>query len=444
MVALGPVSAGANGRFPAAQHVVVGPGRDATVVALRTTFGLLVSRDGARSFRWVCEDAMFYPDALASAQIIDPPIEVSASGRVVFGHPGGVRSLTDGCDIAGHPGADGRNVVDLAADPAGAVIYAAQYDPSTETSTILRGVHPALEFVPAGSPLARTEVFTLDVAPGDPRRLYLSGVAAGLRTPVLFRSEDGGQSWQAAAAGVHLGDEAFVSGVSPVDPGTVFVRINEGFGSSLLRSRDGARGFTVVARSPDPMTGFALSDDGQTVWYGSVNGGLFRSRDGGETFAPVNPLPVLALRFHAGALWVSSDWQATFALGRSVDGAETFAAVLRFEDIEGPVACASPSPGTAACVAVWPRQRRALAPPRLDGGTPRDAVGPEVSLPVDDVGSPAEAGPDAGAPGTPPPGHCGCAAPGPAGRGRGAAFLAGLALLGRRDRRRRPLQPDCS
>jgi len=416
-------------------------------VSLRTTFGLLVSGDGARSFHWVCEDAMFYPDALASAQIIDPPVEVGASGRVVFGHPAGVRTMTTGCDITDCPGAEGRNVVDLAADPAGTTIFAAQYDPSTETSTILRGTESALAFVPVGPALARTEVFTLDVAPSRPARLYLSGVAVGSRSPVLLRSDDGGAQWMAAAQGANLGDGAYVSGVSPVDADTVFVRVSDSFGGALLRSTDGALGFTVVARSADPMTGFAISDDGRRVWYGSVNGGLFRSDDGGEVFVQVQSLPVLGMRFHAGVLWVISDWQTVFALGSSTDGGSTFTPRLRFEDIVGPPVCAPVTPGSAACASAWPQQQRALAPLRPDGGPPRDAAPLDATAPPDDGAVFVDATTDRGvpqdAPAAQPPADCGCAVPG-RGRSRGEGALVIVGALGAALWwRRRWLQHDC-
>lgn len=441
--------AGANGRFPSAQHVVVGPAGGSDVVALRSTFGLVVSRDGGRRFQWVCEDALFYPDALASARVLDPPIEVDAVGRVVFGHPAGVRTLTTGCDIAQRDGTDDRNVVDLAASPDGTVVFAAQYDARREESVTLRATAPALGFVPTGPALARTEVYTLEVAPSDPLRLYLSGVAVGTRSPLVLRSRDGGATWQAAAEGVALGDEAFVSGVSGVDADTVYVRINEGFGSALLRSRDGAATFRVVARSADPMTGFALAADGRTVWFGSINGALHRSDDGGDSFVQVNRLPVLALRAQGDSLWMCSDWQRDFALGRSRDRGATFEPVLRFEDLEGPTACTAPNPGVAACATAWPRQRAALAPPRLDASVRVDATA-DASLrdaPADAAARDAGDGldparPDAALVSPTRGAGCGCVVAG-APRERRGWVLAAAAAAWWLGRRRGALQRDC-
>src|SRR5690606_19038259 len=60
--ALGPGlrgSAHANGRPPATNGVYLHPG-DPDAVFVRSTFGLLVSRDGGCSFRWICERAIGY------------------------------------------------------------------------------------------------------------------------------------------------------------------------------------------------------------------------------------------------------------------------------------------------------------------------------------------------------------------------------------------------
>lgn len=129
----------------------------------------------------------------------------------------------------------------------------------------------------------------------------------------------------------------------------LYVRVVEGFGSALLRSGDGGAHFEVVARTRDAMLGFAISDDGRTVWYGSPDEGLFRATDGGQRFTRVGMLPTHGLRFHGGALWLVTDWvRQPWALGRSMDAGEHFEAVLRFEDVLGPPMCARPSEGTVA------------------------------------------------------------------------------------------------
>src|SRR6187402_1605596 len=66
----------ANGRFPAANHLVVHPEAPRELV-LRATFGLLVSRDAGATWHWVCERAVGFSGAQ------DPPVLVTQGGAVL-------------------------------------------------------------------------------------------------------------------------------------------------------------------------------------------------------------------------------------------------------------------------------------------------------------------------------------------------------------------------
>ena len=440
-----PSTAFANGRFPAAQQVVVGPGARSDVVALRTTFGLLVSRDGGHSFRWYCEDLLYFP--FVPGLSFDPPVEVSSRGEVVLGFEDGAHSLTDGCDVSDLRSVSHREITDLAATPDGATLYATESTTGSR-SYVLRA-DASLTFQRMGDGVDRMRFVTVEVAASRPERVYASGFDdSASRTPRLLRSDDGGATLVAVATATPLGDEAYISGVDPTDPQVVYVRVVEGLGSTLLRSADGGEHLAVVARTADPMVGFALSDDGATVWYGSAEGGLHRSTDRGLHFTAIGTIPSLGLRFHGGTLWLVTDWlRQPWALGRSMDGGEHFEAVLRFEDVPGPPECASPSEGTSICIDRWPAFRSTIEPPtRPDAGAPMDArvaapdvpATPDAPPPVD--GPPAaDAALDAAAPTADVAapriaiGHdCGChASPSP----RAQWGLALLALVIRRRRR---------
>src|SRR5262245_46688717 len=68
-------TAHANGRFPEAQTFESAPGTDGKTVFLRTTFGVLVSRDRGEHWRWICERALGYGGQW------DPAIAVTRDGR---------------------------------------------------------------------------------------------------------------------------------------------------------------------------------------------------------------------------------------------------------------------------------------------------------------------------------------------------------------------------
>lgn len=426
----GASPARANGRFPTAQQVLLGPGTSSRLVVLRVTFGLLVSRDAGRTFRWHCEELMYDPFPLPL--VIDPPVEITRFGTVVYGFNHGISALTDGCSATPQSDLADRDITDLAATPDGATIFAIDGTLGSP-GRILRASANTLRFAPVGSPLTGVRLTTLDVAPTDPQRLYLSGADA-LGNPLLLRSDDGGATVRALSAAADLGDEAFVAGVDPADPQVVYVRTSRGLGSSLLRSDDGGARFETVGRTADLMLGFALSDDGRTVWYGSGSG-LHRSDDRGRTFLPVSELPIFCLKQHQGTLWACSDWVRTgYALGRSADGGRSFEPALRWADVPGPPECPDGVAAARVCVERWKgAQAQILFPDeKADGGAPdvleRDA-GP--------------AGMDAGLPPTSPPGGCACDIARPAGSmlagrsGYGALFLAVGAHLCRAKRGRR-------
>ena len=447
LLALGAITAGAtapsaalaNGRFPAAQQVVLGPGVRSDVIALRTTFGLLVSRDGGRNFRWFCEDLLFFP--FVPGLTFDPPVEVSARGEVVLGFEDGAHSLTDGCDVTDLRSVSHREITDLAATPDGATLYASESTTGSR-SYVLRS-DASLSFQRMGAGVAGLRFVTVEVAASRPDRVYAAGFDdSPSRTPRLLRSDDGGATLVALNPATSLGDEAYISGVDPTNPDVLYVRVVQGFGSTLLRSDDGGEHLSVVGRTGDPMVGFAISDDGATVWYGSADDGLHRSTDRGLHFTSLGMIPALGLRYHGGALWLVTDWlRQPWALGRSMDGGEHFEGVLRFEDVPGPPECSSPSEGTAICTDRWPAFRATIeAPERPDAGARVDAPTPDatpsdapidapVDAPVDAPGASASA--DSGAPRISAGKDCGCHTA-PIGGSPGAFALLGLAVLRRR------------
>lgn len=366
-----PAAARANGRFPNAQQVLVGPGTSSRTIVLRVTFGLVVSRDGGRNFNWYCEDVMYEPYVLSMNY--DPPVELTQYGTIVFGFNHGVHAVTDGCSSTGQDDLSEREVTDLAATADGSTVYAIDGTPASP-SRLLRAPANTLRFAPVGAPIDNVRLATVDVAPGDPRRLYLSGLDA-LNRPVLLRSDDGGARVTALTPAGDLGDALFVSGVDPTDANVVYLRSVRGLGSALLRTADGGARVETVARTDDEMLGFAISDDGATVWYGSGGGGLFRSDDRGRSFQRVSDLPVFCLKQHAGTLWACTDWQRRgYALGRSMDRGATFESALRWEDLPGPPDCPDGTPAARTCTDRWMGfQRQLLFPDVVPDAGPPDA-----------------------------------------------------------------------
>lgn len=145
-------------------------------------------------------------------------------------------------------------------------------------------------------------VKALAVDPSDPRRI-LAAEGYG-----VWRSEDGGETWQHANGGtwkepsgndVHLGSVEFdpssggqiafggglawpcdfkdgVSGGAAAPPNTPYV----------FRTEDGGATWTKVEDlPPDLWCGLAVSGDGRTILASGIYSGLWRSDDGGATWA---------------------------------------------------------------------------------------------------------------------------------------------------------------
>lgn len=370
-----PLRARANGRFPQAQHLVAGPGERDDLVFVRASFGLLLSDDGGQRFRFFCEDAWQFLDGF------DPPIAIGSRGNLLVGLHNGLTRSRDGCAPTRDPDLDGQRVADLANDPTGRVVLAAITTSGRPVSRVARSDDGGDHFDVPREGMEDVALSTVEVGSADATRLYASGAMGEGRVPAVWRSDDGGRSWARTAARFDSGAEVFISGVDPARPDVVYARAassgDAGLGgSTLLRSDDGAQSFREVARTRGPMRGFALRDDGRTVWIGGPVDGLLRSDEGGA-FRAVSDTSVECLRWHANTLWACG----TFAPGAvmlwraTAEGALTPA--LRWSQVEGPPArCAPGSPVREVCPLRWQVVRGIIAPAPRDAGIDAGNIAP--------------------------------------------------------------------
>ncbi len=372
-------AAQANGRFPSAGYVIAGPGRSNDRVALRTTFGLVVSSDAGRSWTWVCEQSYEAGDGW------DPTLAIGERGDLFVSLTDGITGSSDLCTFTRAAGIGTPLVADLAQSPDGRVLLGV-YGGFGSPTGVLRSTDGGRTWT-RGASRATGTFETVDMAPSDPNRVYLGGFTAE-GNPLLFRSDDGGVTVREVHR-MFTTFDALVSGVSAANPDVVYVRANTLSGTSLLRSDDGGTTLREITSTQGMMKGFALSDDGATVWIGSETSeeGLRRSVRGGAFQRVGAPLSVRCLRQNAGVLFVCGEERlAGWSLACSTDGGERLTPLLAFRSLPGPAACPSSSRGGMFCPAAWTPTRMlfsmfdaGVAPPPPGGGHPDAASAFEAS-----------------------------------------------------------------
>ncbi|HVF04265.1 MAG TPA: hypothetical protein VNA20_05445 [Frankiaceae bacterium] len=199
------------------------------------------------------------------------------------------------------------------------------------------------------------------VDPKNPKRIYVAANGPLFSTGGdrgLYRSDDGGDTWNVILAGKTGTTGAVDVAVDPDDSNTIYVamwdrlrkpdsRDYTGGGSALYRSTDGGESWAPVGQQffgPDVMTvgrmGVALAPGGivyvLTSTVNGLTGGFYVSTDGGDTFTPKSFDSELVTGGFVYAWWFGrvyvdpKDPQHVFATGvnlsESRDGGTTFTA----------------------------------------------------------------------------------------------------------------------
>jgi hypothetical protein len=420
-----------NGRFPFAQHVIVAPREGGRQIVLRTTFGLLWSRDDGRAFDWACEQSMGFEGNW------DPAIAFGAGGAVLTGLPDGASMSAEGCDFSRISTIPTTPVIDLASSVDGMTVYAVESVPVARNRLFV-SLDGGRTFLARGQGPMGVSFDTVELAPSNARRVYVTGVDENTRGPVLFRSDDGGATLAEAplpAESLAGATGAFVSAVAAADPDTLFVRVARDGGTHLLRSRDAGRSWTTILRARGELRGFALATDGR-IWAAGPEDPLARSDDGGDRWTTVSAPSITCLRHVDGVLYLCADWvRAPWALGRLADGASTIEPLLRLQDARGAFACGPTSTARTECAPRWAAQRdlvtvRPTADASLDAAMDASLDGPATR-----VDAASDRAIDASVPSS-PAATCRCSAPGAPPRPTSALCALSLVAIACTCRRR--------
>jgi|SRR6478736_247191 len=366
-----PRAAHANGRYPKADQLQIAPD-DPRFLAVRTTFGLLLSRDSGQNWDWVCERAIGY------SGVQDPTLGLMRGGTLIASLSEGIaRSPDRGCNWAFSEADLGESpVIDLTVRQAGATQALALVWDAQQlgySSRILASVDDGRTFLPYGTPIdPAVLVTTIDVAPSDPHRVYASGTrsADGVRSALLFSSEDDGQHWSEHQLPFDpkLEQGVYIAAVDPQDADTVYLRTSSATVGRLLVTHDAGEHASAVYSGS--LLSFALSPDGKQLYFGGEDGlhaGLARD----SKFEQRASIRVLCLAATTDTVYACSDEHSGFTIGASTDGGLSFEPLLHLETVRGPLSCSA-----AECETDWPVVRAQLGiplPTEADAGAAADA-----------------------------------------------------------------------
>jgi hypothetical protein len=367
-----PALAHANGAFPDSLGVLLPRDRPHQIL-LTTNFGLLRSDDDGARWEWVCEEAIGYGGFLY--QIGPPPADrlfaVTSDGLRVSEDSGCSWDSADGVVSA-------SDVYPDFADPERVLAIGQELDPAVNrsASAVYASSDGGDRFESILGATFGKHLASLEIARSEPSVLYLASATydAGQWHPALGRSPDAGGSWQTHELFDRAGGVVpYILAVDPSDANRVFLRLKGLMSFDQFAIYDaGDASLTGMLSLGSAMSAFLQRSDGALI-VGAMTGGAWISTDMGESFAPwAESLHLRALAERDGRIYAgTNDLEDGFALAVSDDAGASWQALLRFEQIAGPMACGEVA---ELCAEPWELLRTTLANPPVPEPAPDAGV----------------------------------------------------------------------
>jgi hypothetical protein len=396
-------------------------------LVIRTPRGFVLESPATNEFRFLCNEALGVQDGEDAAFAAFAASNAGVLLITTFAK-GVLRGSADGCHWA--------QIAEATTKPAFDVVVTASA--AEARAYVVGGIPHEGEHFWVGqgggttwTALANSDVpYTrIRVAAGNPRRFYLTGIGVSETGTAVHRlgvSDDGGSTVVDRIIALGPDDlQARVLDVDPSRPDHVYVHAESNsaeIAERLLGSEDGGVSFATLATLHD-IKGFTQSDDGSRAWVGGKEG-IYRSVDGGASFAPLAAgaiQGVTCLAYHHDILYACGVLQNRMVVAASQDGGDGFEELFSFDRVKEALGCPelppadSPAVVCASSLNHWRYELGTLDPTGSSGGA---------------GGSGGGAGGAAGAGGrvpSPPSGSSGCAVGGRNRDHSGALHLVSIA-----------------
>ncbi len=353
----------ANGRPSATSTINFRQGHDQDVAA-GMTFGMVISHDGGTTWRWMCEKAILY------GGLYDPDYVYNPTGALFATTFDGSLEMRDGCMFQPIP-QFGKKFISAITQGSNGALYMAAADVADTMGNpgdakIYRSVDNGMTFpVAATAGIVNDWYNSIEVAPSDPMRVYLSAyrLTNGLRSFQIYKSINAGTSYTPVTSNTFTTSENSsidIVGIKAGAPDTLFVRVSLQSGNpgdAIWRSDNGGGSWTKILEKPEDIS-FVVRKNGDLV-AATKQSGTFVARGPTnatwETVAGAPHINCLAENA-AGELWACT--RNYTSMNMPGDGAgimkttnlTSWTKVLIDEEILGPVACAAGTRQHDQCV----------------------------------------------------------------------------------------------
>jgi MYXO-CTERM domain-containing protein len=424
----------ANGRFPAAGQIAVDPS-DPSHLVVRTTYGLTVSSDHGAHWSWVCEAAVGYSGTE------DPMMAITADGTLIAGIFEGLSASHDkGCqwDFA-QGGLKDRYVIDLATEkvsPKSAVLLISNsVGGSMFLTELWETKDNAATWTVAGVDMPADFLgLTLDAAPADPNRVYVSGrYGKPGYDGAIERSNDRGATWQKLLIpGSNDLALPYIGGIDPQNPDVVYVRLDAAKTDKLIVTKDGGTTWQDAFTSTGNLLGFAISPDGATVAVGGDTDGVWTAPASTLSFTQVSKIGARCLTWTPAGLYACGDeFVDGFAVGLSTNQGKTFTPVMHLQENCGPLTCGAATSNGSKCPDAWGATKLTIGGATCNGAGGSGSTSAASSTSTGAAATSTSSGGSAGSSG----GGCSVSAPATAAGMAVPGLVLAAAALTRRRRR---------